>query len=87
MPSRMLHLPSPSLPLPLLISAGFAISVVSSEGAAVDCSGALSCWWGAAAQSLNRGRSMGWDQKKTQRFNSLEPSCVSLFHEGLWGTK
>lgn len=64
MPSRMLHLPSPSLPLPLLISAGFAISVVSSEGAAVDCSGALSCWWGAAAQSLNRGRSMGGIRKK-----------------------
>lgn len=87
MPSRMLHLPSPSLPLPLLISAGFAISVVSSEGAAVDCSGALSCWWGAAAWSLNRGRCMGWDKKKTQRFSSSDLSCVSLFQEGLWGAK
>lgn len=88
MPSRMLHLPSPSLPLPLLISASFAISVVSSEGAAVDCSGALSCWWGAAAQSLNRGRSMGWDQKKNTEGGSAPESLpVSVFSRKVCGVQ
>lgn len=68
-----------------LVSTGFAISVVSSEGAAVDRGRVLSCCLGTAAPSLPRARNVGWDQKKPQRFSSSEPSCVCLLKGGLWG--
>lgn len=79
MPSRMLHLPSPSLPLPLLISAGFAISVVSSEGAAVDCSGGSELLVRGCSILPEQGKKHGVGSEKNTEVQQLRAFLCQSF--------